>query len=165
MRKSFILVGMLMCWNLFAEAHLCSEYEEVFDNPSSTVQFIPGWFEHLEFADNGDNSDYSKEFLQEHGGRTGTLVYKYKKVSDVDYDENDDDYEDNDDDTWKYEVGCSGTLIGKDYFLTAGHCADLDNTGAAFVGTREGSSTVYTAGTMCHRQIMGTQGLCWWLSG
>ena len=137
MRKSFILVGMLMCWNLFAEAHLCSEYEEVFDNPSSTVQFIPGWFEHLEFADNGDNSDYSKEFLQEHGGRAGKIVFKSQEGDcfdddDNEYSDDDEDYEEEDIDINCYSVSCSGTLIGNNYFITAGHCARTELLGHKF---------------------------------
>ena len=42
------------------------------------------------------------EFLKEHGGRAGKLVVR--KGNQV-------------------TIGCSGTLIGKNYFITAGHCA------------------------------------------
>ena len=148
MKKCFMLFMMLVTFlSLFAEGypkdppHTCLDYAKAI-NPnlkignrnfwqyleqeefmSFNTDFIPDWFDHFEFADNNENAGYSKNFLQEHGGRSGKLVYRYKIENDVDCEENDDDYEENDDDSWKYDVMCSGTLIGKNYFITAGHCA------------------------------------------
>ena len=110
MKRNFILLVMLfVCWSLFAEGnpatllpHTCDDY---LNQPSN---FIPSWFEHLEFADK-EGLDYGKDFLQEHGGRVGRLVYQYQK-NDLPSD-------------WTYNTHCSGTLIGERYFLTAGHCA------------------------------------------
>ena len=131
MWKSFILVVILVVTlALFAEGsskepHTCLDYDharqQVGEIHNWGINFISDWFDHLEEAD--DNSDYSKDFLQEHGGRAGTLVYRYKIENDVDCEESDDNYEENDDDPWEYGVMCSGTLIGENYFLTAGHCA------------------------------------------
>ena len=117
MKRSFVLVGMfIVCWSLFAEGnpkapHKCADY-----TTNLPEEFIPAWFDHLEEADN--NSGYSKEFLQEHGGRVGKIIFKYK--------EHENDTE------WQYGVGCSGTLIGNNYFLTAGHCAIPANAGVLF---------------------------------
>ena len=69
MKKIFILLWVVMVYlSLFAEGnpkdqHTCADYGDL---PN---EFIPAWFDHLEEADNDDDSGYSKEFLQEHGGR------------------------------------------------------------------------------------------------
>ena len=137
MKRSLILIPMLIvCVGLFAEnheAHSCLEYAKVMfpnydENPdddiveivwedpvlSEVTQFdddlIPYWFEHLEFADGSEG--YSKEFLQEHGGRVGKIIFM------------------NSDST--HDLGCSGTLIGENYFLTAAHCAVPANVGVLF---------------------------------
>ena len=114
MKKCFVLIVLLAtCFSLFGEgiskgAHLCSDYQHAMSQTPETsdwfTDFIPAWFEHLEFADNDEESGYNEEFLQEHGGRVGTIILWYGN----------------------YPIpitGCTGTLIGQDYFLTAGHCA------------------------------------------
>ena len=135
MKRSFVLFVILMVsLNLFAEgsskgAKECSVYKGIhdeivnktFDNSDGHISFISDWFDHLEEAD--ENSGYDGEFLQEHGGRVGKIVYRYKVEPDVDCEANDDDYDDEVSDDWIYDLGCSGTLIGEQYFLTAGHCA------------------------------------------
>ena len=119
MKRFFILFAMLVTFlSLFAEGnpatplpHTCYDYK----NPPSDL--IPSWFEHLEFADR-ECLDYNEEFLQEHGGRVGTLVY-YELPNGL-----------------TYNTQCSGTLIGENYFLTAGHCAMMEasrkNVGVLF---------------------------------
>ena len=135
MKRSFVLFVILMVsLNLFAEgsskgAKECSVYKGIhdeivnktFDNSDGHISFISDWFDNLEEAD--ENSGYDEEFLQEHGGRVGKIVYRYKVEPDVDCEANDDDYDDEVSDDWIYDLGCSGTLIGEQYFLTAGHCA------------------------------------------
>ena len=101
--------------NLFAEgvskgAKECSVYAGIENGNLNNISFIPDWFDHLEKADN--NSGYSKDFLQQHGGRVGKIVVK---ISD-----------------YMYDLGCSGTLIGEGYFLTAAHCAVPANVGVLF---------------------------------
>ena len=109
MKKIFILLWVVMVYlSLFAEGnpkdqHTCADYGDL---PN---EFIPALFDHLEEADNDDDSGYSKEFLQEHGGRAGKLVYQYQNNG-LESD-------------WTYGTMCSGTLIGQNYFITAGHCA------------------------------------------
>ena len=126
MKRIFVLVGMLViCLSLFAEGnprepHTCNSYLQ----PPTT--FVPDWFEYLEFADN-NISDYNAEFLQEHGGRAGTIVFQVQ------------------DDRYpmingRYFTGCSGTLIGKKYFITAGHCA-VTNVERDFP-TNDGTETI-----------------------
>jgi len=136
MRKFFVGLVMLVAFlSLFAEGnpkepHTCLEYAKArrpnfesfehgmnfWDYLDSTYQigfdtlFIPNWFEHLEFADNNENSGYSRDFLKEHSGRSGKIVYT---VQDIRYPLL----------NGKYFIGCSGVLIGENYFLTAGHCA------------------------------------------
>ena len=146
MKRSFILIGMMMVFlSLFGEgvskgAKACSVYEETmgqnFDNSDAHIHFIPDWFEHLEFADNNSESGYSKEFLQEHGGRAGKIVIKSQEgdcFDDEDEEYNDDDdYEEEDIDIDCYSVSCSGTLIGNNYFITAGHCARTELMGQKF---------------------------------
>ncbi|MBQ3368522.1 trypsin-like serine protease, partial [bacterium] len=137
MKRSFMLFAVFMaCFSLFAEnheAHSCLEYAKVMfpnydENPDDDIleivwddpvlsevtqfddDFIPDWFEHFEFADG--NYGYDEEFLQEHGGRVGKIISM------------------NPDST--YGLGCSGTLIGENYFLTAGHCANIANVGVLF---------------------------------
>ena len=123
MKRSFMLFAVFVaCFGLFAEgvskgAKVCSLYTEIyeemqngtFDNSDGHIPFISDWFDHLEEAD--DNSSYSKDFLQEHGGRVGTLVVEKDVPKCVRYGNK------------CYITKCSGTLIGKNYFLTAGHCA------------------------------------------
>ena len=66
MKRSFMLFAVFMaCFGLFAEGnpatplpHTCLDYV---NSPSN---FIPSWFEHLEFADK-EGLDYNKEFLQD----------------------------------------------------------------------------------------------------
>ena len=125
MKRSFVLFGMLIvCVGLFAEGipknpHLCRDYKNASDQIWNT-EFISDWFDHLEEAD--DNSGYSKDFLQEHGGRVGTLVVEKVEDGCVWYGDK------------CYITRCSGTLIGENYFLTAGHCAinDGKNVGVLF---------------------------------
>lgn len=71
--------------------------------------FIPNWFDNTEFAD--DFSSYGEEFLRQHSGRAGTLVWV---------------------ENGNYHTGCSGTLISDKYFITAGHCAEAANVGILF---------------------------------
>ncbi len=126
MKRSFVLFGMLIvCVGLFAEGipknpHLCRDYKNASDQIWNT-EFISDWFDHLEEAD--DNSGYNKDFLQEHGGRVGVIIYGQKIKNNVDCEAVDNNYEEVNYDDWTYNVGCSGTLIGENYFLTAGHCA------------------------------------------
>ena len=130
MKKCFILSAILLAFlTLFAEgtpkgAHTCLAYAKamfpdykignvnvwsVIDPFNQLdVNFIPNWFDHIEFAD--DFSDYSQEFLQQHSGHSGTIVY---------FD-------------GEYKTRCSGTLIGENYFITAGHCAHAENIGVLF---------------------------------
>ena len=130
MKRSFILIGMVaLCLNLFAKvAHTCYEYREVFDDLNSPVQFTPDWFEHLELADNNEEYGYDEEFLQEHGGRAGKLIFQSLERECI--------HENNENDSVNiscYGGLCSGTLIGNHYFLTAGHC-DLEGISAKNVG-------------------------------
>lgn len=76
MKKCFILFAMLVLayLNLCAEAHRCSKYHETFYDSDSSEEFIPYWFDHIEFAD-GLPFMLNQEFLKEHGGRAGKLVY------------------------------------------------------------------------------------------
>ena len=77
MKKRLVWVVILaFCWCLFAEGnprpqHTCSNYWQKPD------EFVPDWFEYLEFADN-NISAYNREFLQEHGGRVGVIIYGQK---------------------------------------------------------------------------------------
>ena len=106
MKGSFILVGMVVVFfSLFADENqrTCADY-----TTNLPDVFVPDWFEHLEFADNNANYGYNEEFLQEHGGRAGKLVYQNLSNG-------------------TYGTMCSGTLIGENYFLTAGHCATTKN--------------------------------------
>ena len=105
MKRFFILSTMLIVFvSLFAEGnpattspHTCYDYTHLPD------VFVPEWFEHLEFADRA-GLNYSQDFLQEHGGRVGTLVaLENGNLIPI--------------------TKCSGILIGQNYFLTAGHCA------------------------------------------
>ena len=160
MRKSFILVGMLMaCLSLLAEENseetqpTCAAYfnamTHVPKNFDWSINFIPDWFEHLEYANNNNESIYDEDFLQEHGGRAGTLVYGYKIENDVDCEASDDDYDDEEnDDDWIYDVGCSGTLIGRNYFITAGHCAVKGK-----VQTEEGCARMENVGVLFGYQM------------
>ena len=115
MKKYFILFVILMVTlNLFAEgvskgAKECSVYAGIENGNLNNISFIPDWFDHLEKADN--NSGYSKDFLQQHGGRVGKIVAMNSSTP---------------------LLGCSGTLIGEDYFLTAAHCAVPANAGVLF---------------------------------
>ena len=134
MKRILILAWVvIICVGLFAEgvpkgAKVCSVYQEIygevinntFNNSDGHIPFISDWFDHLEEAD--DNSGYNEEFLQEHGGRVGTLVVEKEAPNCVRYGDK------------CYITRCSGTLIGNNYFLTAGHCA-LDgekNVGVLF---------------------------------
>ena len=127
MKRSFILVAMLVAFlSLFAEgtpkgAHLCIEYAKAISSDSVVwnfldpfgqydIRFISNWFENIEFADNDDDSGYSENFLKQHSGHSGTIVY---------FD-------------GEYKTRCSGTLIGENYFITAGHCAHAENIGVLF---------------------------------
>ena len=106
MRQSFIVILMSFLYlNLFATAHQCYLYKEAmgenFNKIDANIDFIPDWFDHIEFAD-GSSFFLDQEFLQEHGGRAGKLVLRRGN---------------------QVVIGCSGTLIGKKYFITAGHCA------------------------------------------
>ncbi len=160
MRKGFILVGMLMaCLSLLAEENseetqpTCAAYfnamTHVPKNFDWSINFIPDWFEHLEYANNNNESIYDEDFLQEHGGRAGTLVYGYKIENDVDCEASDDDYDDEEnDDDWIYDVGCSGTLIGRNYFITAGHCAVKGK-----VQTEEGCARMENVGVLFGYQM------------
>ena len=125
MKRSFILfVILFVCLSLFAEGnpkapHNCSSY-------STTNEFVPDWFDFLEFADD-NSSAYDEEFLKEHGGRAGILILQ---IQDPDY-------------PWlfgKYFPFCSGTLIGESYFITAGHCAVTKTDG--FFPTENGTETI-----------------------
>ena len=130
MKRIFILVATLVSFvssfaeGIHKEPHSCLEYAKAI-SPDATVgnirvwdvldplnqldnTFIPNWFDHIEFAD--DFSDYSQEFLQQHSGHSGTIVY---------FD-------------GEYKTRCSGTLIGENYFITAGHCAHAENIGVLF---------------------------------
>ena len=133
MKRILILaVTVVLNFCLFAkDAHKCSEYQATFDNPLSTVQFIPDWFEHLELADNNIAYGYDEEFLREHSGRAGKLIVQSLE-GDCIY-ENDESDDINIDCYW---VLCSGTLIGNHYFITAGHCAEAEvpvkNVGVLF---------------------------------
>ena len=126
MKRIFILVATLVSFvSSFAEGipknpHSCLEYAKAISSDSAVWDFldplnqldntfIPNWFDHIEFAD--DFSDYSQEFLQQHSGHSGTIVYL--------------DGED-------HKTRCSGTLIGENYFITAGHCAHAENIGVLF---------------------------------
>lgn len=159
MKRSFILVGMvavLMYFNLFAEgfpkgAHTCLEYAKVmfpnyktnpydvnedivWNDPNLSAhsqfntQFIPYWFDNLEFADNASN--YSEEFLKEHGGRAGKIIFQVQDERYPNY-------------NGKHYPGCSGMLIGKNYFITAGHCA-VANVEREFP-TEDGGSIILDA--------------------
>ena len=115
MKRSFVLfVILMMSLNLFAEgvskgAKECSVYAGIENGNLNNISFIPDWFDHLEKADN--NSGYSKDFLQQHGGRVGKIVAMNSSTP---------------------VLGCSGTLIGNNYFLTAAHCAVPANVGVLF---------------------------------
>ena len=112
MKKFFVLVGILfVCASLFANAHQCSMYAEIENGNFNNISFIPDWFEHLELADNNEQYGYDEEFLREHGGRVGKIVFM-NSLTPV--------------------LGCSGTLIGNNYFLTAAHCASTANIGVLF---------------------------------
>lgn len=148
MKRSFVLFGMLIvCVGLFAEGipknpHLCRDYKNASDQIWNT-EFISDWFDHLEEAD--DNSGYSKDFLQEHGGRVGVLILRKtikKNVVDCEVI----DEEDYDEQT--YSVWCSGTLIAKNYFLTAGHCAEKIKT-----MTEEGCEITKNVGVLFGYQV------------
>ncbi|MBR0271982.1 MAG: trypsin-like peptidase domain-containing protein, partial [Methanobrevibacter sp.] len=112
MKRILILLGILfVCTGLFAEAHECSMYAEIEKGNLNNISFIPDWFEHLELANNNENYGYDEEFLREHAGRVGKIVFMNSSTP---------------------VFGCSGTLIGNNYFLTAAHCASAANVGVLF---------------------------------
>ena len=148
MKRIFMLAWVaIICVGLFAEGipkdpHLCRDYHNASDQVLNT-EFISDWFDHLEEAD--DNSGYSKDFLQEHGGRVGVLILRKtikKNVVDCEVI----DEEDYDEQT--YSVWCSGTLIAKNYFLTAGHCAEKIKT-----MTEEGCEITKNVGVLFGYQV------------
>ena len=139
MKRSFILVWVVVtCLSLFAEgtpkrSHRCIDYEHAMNQTQGgfdwSINFVPDWFDHIEEAD--DKSGYSKEFLQEHGGRAGTLIVQSLEGNCFYENDENDDININ-----CYAVKCSGTLIGNQYFITAGHCAQAEqlskNVGVLF---------------------------------